>query len=113
MIVYRSSPSQKADIVNFVKHKIKKSVTLAIGDGANDVSMIQAAHIGIGLFGKEGNQAASYSDIAIPKFKHLRRLLFWHGRSFAVRLVNYSNWYIWKSSCFAITNLYFNNLNGF
>ena len=66
IIVFRSSPSQKADIVKFVRQNIKGAVTLAIGDGANDVSMIQGAHIGIGLFGREGNQAASFADIAVP-----------------------------------------------
>jgi len=66
VIIFRSSPSQKADIVKLVRRKIKDSVTLAIGDGANDVSMIQEAHVGIGLYGKEGNQASSFADIAIP-----------------------------------------------
>mmetsp|Transcript_38821 Transcript_38821/g.37165 ORF Transcript_38821/g.37165 Transcript_38821/m.37165 type:complete len:134 (-) Transcript_38821:866-1267(-) len=55
VIIFRSSPSQKADIVKLVRRKIKDSVTLAIGDGANDVNMIQEAHVGIGLYGKEGN----------------------------------------------------------
>jgi P-type E1-E2 ATPase len=58
---------------------------LAIGDGGNDISMIQEAHVGIGLFGKEGNQAAYCSDYAICDFKALRRLMFWHGRGFALR----------------------------
>ena len=54
MIVFRSSPAQKAEIVTFVKKNIKGAITLAIGDGANDVNMIQQAHVGIGLYGKEG-----------------------------------------------------------
>lgn len=57
-------------------------VTLSIGDGANDVNMIQAAHIGIGIMGKEGNQAAAFSDYAVPEFRCLRKLMFWHGRQF-------------------------------
>ncbi len=65
-IAYRLSPSQKADIVNFVKRFERKAVTLAIGDGSNDVNMIQQSNIGIGIFGKEGNQAAAFSDYAIP-----------------------------------------------
>jgi magnesium-transporting ATPase (P-type) len=61
-------------------------MTLAIGDGANDINMIQSAHIGIGIMGKEGNQASSFADYAVPKFKDLRRLLFWHGRSFGQKI---------------------------
>lgn len=55
VILFRSSPSQKADIVQLVRTKIKGSMTLAIGDGANDVNMIKRAHVGIGIFGKEGH----------------------------------------------------------
>lgn len=65
LVVYRSSPAQKADIVSFVRRLNKNKVTLAIGDGANDVNMIEKAHVGIGIMGKEGNQAASFSDFAI------------------------------------------------
>src|SRR3569833_346158 len=54
-IAYRLSPSQKAEIVQFVKKHEKKSVSLSIGDGANDVNMIQTANVGVGIFGKEGN----------------------------------------------------------
>lgn len=55
VIVYRCSPAQKAEIVTLVKTRVKDSITLAIGDGANDVNMIQQAHVGIGIMGKEGN----------------------------------------------------------
>lgn len=55
VIVYRSSPAQKAEVVNFMKKLTKGKVTLAIGDGANDVNMIQSADLGFGLMGKEGN----------------------------------------------------------
>lgn len=55
LVVYRSSPSQKADIVRFVRNARKDQITLAIGDGANDVNMIESAHVGIGIMGKEGN----------------------------------------------------------
>jgi len=54
--------------------------TLAIGDGANDVNMITAAHVGVGISGLEGQQAARSSDYAIGEFKYLRNLLFVHGR---------------------------------
>jgi phospholipid-transporting ATPase len=57
----------------------KKAILLAIGDGANDVSMIQAAHVGIGISGVEGLQAARSADVAIAQFKYLRKLLLVHG----------------------------------
>ena len=69
-----------------MKSRTNNAVTAAIGDGANDVNMIQQAHLGFGLMGKEGNQAATYADYSIAKFKDLRRLLFWHGRGFAWKL---------------------------
>lgn len=53
---------------------------LGIGDGGNDVAMIQAADVGVGIVGKEGKQAALASDFSILKFKHLATLLLWHGR---------------------------------
>lgn len=55
LVVYRSSPAQKADIVRFVKKMKPDQITLAIGDGANDVNMIESAHVGVGIMGKEGN----------------------------------------------------------
>ncbi len=55
LVVYRSSPAQKADIVKYVRNARKNQITLAIGDGANDVNMIESAHVGIGIMGKEGN----------------------------------------------------------
>jgi magnesium-transporting ATPase (P-type) len=65
--------------VRLVKEK-KKKITLAIGDGANDVGMIQLAHVGIGISGKEGAQAALASDFAIPQFRFLEQMLLVHGR---------------------------------
>ena len=86
VIVYRSSPGQKAQVVTFMRKFTGNKVTLAIGDGANDVNMIQSAHLGVGLMGKEGNQAAAFADYAIPRYKDLRRTLFWHGRGFGWRI---------------------------
>ncbi len=61
------SPLQKAEVVRLVRSEIKDSITLAIGDGANDVSMIQAAHVGVGISGREGLQATLASDYAIAQ----------------------------------------------
>jgi len=80
VIACRVSPKQKAEVVNMVKQKHRGKVTLSIGDGANDVNMITAAHIGIGISGLEGQQAARASDYAIGQFRFLKNLLFVHGR---------------------------------
>jgi len=80
VLVCRVSPQQKADVVTMIKERLPSKSTLAIGDGANDVSMITAAHIGVGISGLEGQQAARASDYAIAQFKFLKNLLFVHGR---------------------------------
>ncbi|EAY02162.1 phospholipid-translocating P-type ATPase, flippase family protein [Trichomonas vaginalis G3] len=85
VICYRMSPSNKARVVETMR-KFTTKRCLSVGDGANDVSMIQAAHVGIGIFGREGHQAASISDFAITRFKHLKRLLAVHGRLSLVRI---------------------------
>lgn len=79
VICCRVSPLQKALVVKLVKRYQKESILLAIGDGANDVSMIQAAHIGVGISGVEGLQAARSADVAIAQFRYLRKLLLVHG----------------------------------
>ena len=75
--------------------------------------MIQSAHVGIGIFGKEGNQASSFADFAIGKFKYLRRLLFWHGSSFAYNITNFICLIISKAIITGATKLFFNILAGF
>jgi len=79
VICCRATPSQKAKVVNIIKTNLNK-MTLSIGDGANDVAMIQKAHIGIGIIGREGTQAMRASDYAILEFKFLKTLLCIHGR---------------------------------
>ncbi len=78
VICCRVSPLQKALVVKLVKRHLK-AILLAIGDGANDVSMIQAAHVGVGISGVEGLQAARSADVAIGQFRYLRKLLLVHG----------------------------------
>lgn len=80
VVCCRVSPKQKADVVDLVKQMDDAAVTLSIGDGANDVSMIVAAHVGVGLCGKEGAQAARSGDFALAEFRLLRRAVFGHGR---------------------------------
>ncbi|CAD8078815.1 unnamed protein product [Paramecium primaurelia] len=76
----RVSPLQKQQVVCFVRKHFSMASTLAIGDGANDVSMITSANVGVGIYGIEGQQAARASDYAIGEFQQLRQLLFVHGR---------------------------------
>jgi phospholipid-transporting ATPase len=81
VIACRVSPKQKAELVNLVRQNVKpEPITLAIGDGANDVGMIQEAHVGIGISGKEGKQAVNASDFAIAQFRFLEDLILIHGR---------------------------------
>ncbi|XBW35078.1 hypothetical protein QEN19_000640 [Hanseniaspora menglaensis] len=80
VIVCRASPSQKAEMVKSVKSRDCDAVTLAVGDGANDIAMIQSADIGIGIAGKEGLQASRTSDYSIGQFRFLLKLLLVHGR---------------------------------
>ncbi|CAJ0928695.1 unnamed protein product, partial [Mesorhabditis belari] len=78
VICCRCTPLQKAAVTRLVKHNVDGQV-LAVGDGANDVAMIQEANIGIGIAGVEGGQASMAADFAITQFRHLDRLLFVHG----------------------------------
>ncbi|KAK5994959.1 Phospholipid-transporting ATPase DNF1 [Cladobotryum mycophilum] len=75
----RVSPAQKAAVVSMVKNGLDV-MTLSIGDGANDVAMIQEADVGVGIAGVEGRQAAMSSDYAIAQFRFLQRLVLVHGR---------------------------------
>ena len=115
IIVYRSSPSQKAEIVKFIRTNpaFGKPITASIGDGANDVNMIQSAHIGFGIQGNEGNQAASFSDYAITKFEDSKQLIFWHGRNFGFKASNFMMWFVFKGMLFSIPILFFNTVCGF
>merc|ERR1719443_1790294 len=78
VVCCRVSPIQKAEVVELVKEHTG-AITLSIGDGANDVAMIQKASVGVGISGNEGLQAANSSDFAIAQFRYLSRLLFVHG----------------------------------
>jgi phospholipid-transporting ATPase len=102
VICSRVSPKQKAELVLMVKSKEVNITTLAIGDGANDVNMITAADVGIGIMGNEGQQAARASDYVIGQFSYLRRLMFVHGRE-AYRKNSFAVGYIlWKNCLYII-----------
>lgn len=79
VVCCRCSPTQKAQIVSLIqKHTGKR--TCAVGDGGNDVSMIQQSDAGVGIEGREGRQASLAGDFSIPQFSHLGKLLLVHGR---------------------------------
>ncbi|KAK5627234.1 hypothetical protein RRF57_002949 [Xylaria bambusicola] len=80
VVACRCSPTQKADVARLIKEFTRKRVC-CIGDGGNDVSMIQAADVGVGIVGKEGRQASLAADFSIDHFCHLTKLLVWHGRN--------------------------------
>lgn len=79
-----------------IKDSKKRPVTCAIGDGANDVSMIQEADVGVGIFGKEGRNAARSSDFAVSKFKHIKRALLVHGFLYYTRLCTLIMYFFYK-----------------
>ncbi|XP_048884771.1 phospholipid-transporting ATPase VB isoform X1 [Brienomyrus brachyistius] len=100
----RVTPLQKSAVVKLVRNKLKV-MTLSIGDGANDVSMIQAADIGVGISGQEGMQAVMASDFAISHFKHLKKLLLVHGHWCYSRLASTVIYFFYKNV--AYVNLLF------
>lgn len=80
VIACRCTPQQKADVALLIKETTGKRVC-CIGDGGNDVSMIQCADVGVGIVGKEGKQASLAADFSIDQFCYLQKLLLWHGRN--------------------------------
>ncbi|KAJ1116575.1 hypothetical protein NDU88_004785 [Pleurodeles waltl] len=109
----RMAPLQKAQIVKLIKTSKERPITLAIGDGANDVSMILEAHVGIGVIGKEGRQAARNSDYAIPKFKHLKKMLLVHGHFYYVRISELVQYFFYKNVCFIFPQFLYQFFCGF
>ncbi|XP_056396764.1 phospholipid-transporting ATPase IG isoform X1 [Hyla sarda] len=109
----RMAPLQKAQIVKMVKNSKGNPITLSVGDGANDVSMILEAHVGIGIKGKEGRQAARNSDYAVPKFKHLKKLLLAHGHLYYVRIAHLVQYFFYKNLCFILPQFLYQFFCGF
>ncbi|XP_078787465.1 phospholipid-transporting ATPase IH isoform X16 [Oryzias latipes] len=109
----RMAPLQKAQIVKMIKASKEHPITLAIGDGANDVSMILEAHVGIGIMGKEGRQAVRNSDYAIPKFKHLKKMLLVHGHYYYIRISELVQYFFYKNVCFIFPQFLYQFFCGF
>lgn len=112
VICCRVTPLQKAMVVEIMK-KSRKAVTLAIGDGANDVSMIKAAHIGVGISGQEGMQAVLASDYSIAQFRFLERLLLVHGRWSYYRMCKFLRYFFYKNFAFTLCHFWFAFFCGF
>lgn len=120
VICCRASPAQKALLVRTVraqlrnfKGKDRRGITLAIGDGANDLAMISASHVGVGLSGKEGLQAARVADYSIAQFRFLQRLLLVHGRWNYVRTAKFILCTFWKEMFFYLPTAQYQRYNGY
>ncbi|KAK3611089.1 hypothetical protein CHS0354_000095 [Potamilus streckersoni] len=112
VICCRVTPIQKGNVVQLVRDELHQ-LTLAIGDGANDVSMIQTADIGIGISGQEGMQAVMASDFAIARFKFLQKLLLVHGHWSYDRLAIFAIFMFYKSLVSTFVLYWFGFYSGF
>ncbi|XP_062707400.1 phospholipid-transporting ATPase VD isoform X2 [Aedes albopictus] len=108
----RATPLQKAFLVKVVKEELRMS-TLAIGDGANDVSMIQMADVGVGICGQEGMQAVMASDFTIAKFRILEKLLLVHGHWNYDRLARMIIYFFYKNAAFVFLLFWYQLYCGF
>lgn len=130
VICCRASPAQKARLVRAIRDALStpsssrmslfqtlfdtpKPLTLAIGDGANDLAMLAEAHVGIGISGKEGLQAARVADYSIAQFRFLSRLLLVHGRWNYVRTARFVLATFWKEMFFYLPTALYQRYNGY
>ncbi|ODN83796.1 phospholipid-translocating ATPase [Cryptococcus wingfieldii CBS 7118] len=109
VVACRCSPTQKADVAFLIREYTKKTVC-CIGDGGNDVSMIQAADVGVGIVGKEGKQASLAADFSINQFSHLTKLLLWHGRNSYKRSAKLSQFVIHRGLIIAVIQAVFSSI---
>ncbi|XP_019865878.2 phospholipid-transporting ATPase VD isoform X2 [Aethina tumida] len=112
VLACRATPLQKAYVVRVVKEELKMR-TLAIGDGANDVSMIQTADVGIGLSGQEGMQAVMAADFALSRFKYLEQFLLVHGHWSYDRLARMVLYFFYKNATFVFLTFWYQLYCGF
>jgi len=114
VIACRVSPLQKAQMVRLVREGVKPTpVTLSVGDGANDVPMIQEAQVGVGIAGREGRQAVNNSDFAIGQFSYLQRLLLVHGRWNYRRACKFTLFTFWRNAVQVLLIFYYTFLSGY
>ncbi|KAG5491748.1 hypothetical protein JIQ42_01656 [Leishmania sp. Namibia] len=110
VIVARCSPTQKAAVVSVMRDCCRDARVAAIGDGGNDVSMIQAANVGIGIEGVEGKQASMAADFSITKFSHCLRLIMWHGRNSYQRTCRLSQFIMHRGIVYSVVQTVFSVL---
>ena len=114
VVFCRVSPKQKGEIVRTVQRHLKNNTTtLAVGDGANDVPMINLANVGVGISGNEGSQAANSADYAVSQFSDLYRLLFVHGRWNYARTSKFLCLFLHKNFSFALVQFWFATVTAF
>jgi len=113
VLACRVSPKQKQEVVELVRKQKPNVITLAIGDGANDVNMITAAHVGVGIKGKEGLQAARASDYCFGEFKHLKRLTFFYGREYYRKNTNVIFYNFYKNMILVLPQFWYGFTNIF
>ncbi|KAF9529869.1 aminophospholipid-transporting P-type ATPase [Crepidotus variabilis] len=109
VVACRCSPTQKADVAKLIRSYTKKRVC-CIGDGGNDVSMIQAADVGVGIVGKEGKQASLAADFSITQFSFLTKLLLWHGRNSYRRSAKLSQFVIHRGLIISVMQAVFSSI---
>ncbi|KAN0065397.1 putative aminophospholipid-translocase [Thecaphora frezii] len=109
VVACRCSPTQKADVARLIRWHTKKRVC-CIGDGGNDVSMIQAADVGLGIVGKEGKQASLAADFSINQFSYLTKLLVWHGRNSYKRSAKLAQFVIHRGLIISIIQAVFSSI---
>ncbi len=112
IVCCRANPRIKAKVVSLVRAHNDKDITLAIGDGGNDVNMIQKAHIGVGIVGKDGTQAARSSDFAIRQFQHVKKLIAVHGRWNYLRNSTIVQYWVYKNTGFIFVLFWFGIYSG-
>ncbi|XP_050456062.1 phospholipid-transporting ATPase IF-like isoform X4 [Cataglyphis hispanica] len=113
VVCCRLTPLQKSEIVHLIKTAQSRPHTAAIGDGGNDVSMIQEAHVGIGILGKEGRQASISADFAFTKFMYLKKALLVHGHWYYLRISILMQYFFYKNVVFITPQVLFGVHNGF
>lgn len=117
LVACRVTPAQKAELVRMVRHATKaaslRAVTLAVGDGANDVGMIQEAQLGVGIVGREGMQAANSADFAVSQFQCLERLLLVHGHWSYARSAQVVLFSFWRNAVQELLMCYYTFASGF
>ena len=113
VVCCRMSPLQKSEIVKMMKNSSLQPITAAVGDGGNDVAMIQEAHVGLGIMGKEGRAAVRAADFAFSKFKFLQKIILVHGHWYYNRVSLLVHYFFYKNvACFG-GQLFFQFFNNY